>query len=262
MRNHICHRIYWGLVVILVGVLYLLFNLGIIPAEWKNIVFSWQALLVVLGLSFIIGRHYFWGLFTLAAGIIFIMPSMSKLLGFPYPVSVFGSIVFPVAIIVIGLLIILYSFSHHSYSWYPHGCHDDGYHYEKDWTDYGKHEFKRSKFDNGRVDYNYFFSGSDEVFLEPVFKGGEINSVFGGLKLDLRRTSLPEGTTVLEINSAFGGVSMIVPKDWNIEIRETSVFGKFVDKRERDDVLQAGVSDGRKLVIRASSFMGGGDVRC
>jgi predicted membrane protein len=100
-------------------------------------------------------------------------------------------------------------------------------------------------------------NGIDEIFLEPVFRGGEINNVMGGMKLDLRKTTLPEGVTTLEVDVICGGVDIIVPEDWYVEVVVDSFLGGFEDKRAGN-----GTFADRKLIIKVNAILGGGDIRC
>ena len=56
-----------GGVIVLIGVVYLLFNLGILPPEWKSIIISWQGLLILLGLIGICKGNFVGG--TILAGV-------------------------------------------------------------------------------------------------------------------------------------------------------------------------------------------------
>ena len=94
--------------------------------------------------------------------------------------------------------------------------------------------------------------------LEPDFKGGEINAVFGGLTLDLRHTNLAEGTSRLEVNAVFGGVTVIIPNDWFVETNIDAVFGGFEDKRQ---IKVTNYNSERKLVITGACVFGGGELR-
>jgi predicted membrane protein len=109
------------------------------------------------------------------------------------------------------------------------------------------------------IDTEVVFGGSEQVYLDPVFRGGQISTVFGGVKLDLRRTELPEGETWLTVESVFGGVEIDAPAEWNIEIRGESVFGGFTDRRP--SAVGDGYGDGRKLIIKASCVFGGGEIK-
>ena len=112
---------------------------------------------------------------------------------------------------------------------------------------------------SGVIDIEVIFGGSEQVYLDPEFRGGKISSVFGGVKLDLRRTGLPEGVTYLKVESVFGGIEIDAPEEWVIEIQNSSVFGGFTDKRL--PAINPGYIDGRKLVIKADNVFGGGEIK-
>ena len=76
------------------------------------------------------------------------------------------------------------------------------------------------------------FSVVESIKVPPTeFKGGRISNVFGGMELDLTQTTLAPGTSILEINSVFGGAVIIVPTDWVVTIQVNSMMGGFNDKR-------------------------------
>ena len=93
--------------------------------------------------------------------------------------------------------------------------------------------------------------------LDPEFKGGDMNAVFGGISLDLRRTNLPVGETRLEVNAVFGGITIFVPSDWYVETHLDSVFGGFKDNRVPKEPLDTT----KKLIIVGSCVFGGGELR-
>ena len=49
------------------------------------------------------------------------------------------------------------------------------------------------------------------MVVDDEFKGGTVQAIFGGIELDLRKTHLPEGETMLHIEAIFGGVELFVP---------------------------------------------------
>lgn len=226
-----------GAVIVLIGIVYLLFNLGILPPEWKGIIISWQGLLVLLGVIGICKGNYVGGTILAAVGVCFLLPDLSAVMGFFYSVATLHSIMWPAIIILVGLLIMSHRHHHH-------------------------HDFKcchRTRYSSGskdgKVDYNLVMNGIDDVFLDPVFRGGEINTIMGGVKLDLRRTSLPEGNTELKISSICGGVTLLLPLDWNVELHNDSILGGFADHRHSQEV-----ATDRRLIINASFILGGGSI--
>jgi hypothetical protein len=114
-----------------------------------------------------------------------------------------------------------------------------------------------SRSDDGSVYYSLVFRGADNVFLEPIFRGGKIETVFGGLTLDLRRAELQEGVSVLNLSTVFGGATLLVPPHWNIEIHSDCVFGGFKDNRPYADT-----ADSRsKLIVKVECVFGGAEIK-
>jgi len=104
---------------------------------------------------------------------------------------------------------------------------------------------------------NSVFGSGEHIVLDPEFKGGELNAVFGGISLDLRRTNLPVGDTVLDVNAVFGGITIYVPDDWYVETHLDAVFGGFQDNRLPKEPLDVT----KKLIITGSCVFGGGELR-
>jgi len=90
-----------------------------------------------------------------------------------------------------------------------------------------------SKFDNedGYFHIESMFESRKNIVLDPIFKGGDIHCSFGEVVIDLRKTSLPEGTTKLFVDLSFGSVVIIVPDTWNVQIKGNAAFGSFSDNR-------------------------------
>jgi hypothetical protein len=250
----------FAFVVIIAGALLLGFNSGLLPWEWKRVFFSWQMLLLVGAMNEYARGRFTWGSVLLAVGGFFVVRRLAPL----YPdIAASGAADnwWPVLLIVAGILILgSILFKPRCGGWHkpPHpGCRcgrrrDDTFSYGAEWNGRGSRA-------SGVIDVEVIFGGSEQVYLDPVFRGGKISSVFGGVKLDLRRTTLPEGETWLRVESVFGGVEIDTPEEWNIEIRSESVFGGFVDKRlpPRDGVY----TEGRKLIIKTSCVFGGGEIK-
>lgn len=245
--------IIFALFVIIAGALLLGFNSGILNGEWRRVFFSWQMLLLVGAMSEYARGHFTGASVMLAVGGFF----MIRRLGPLYPdiaASGAGDSWWPVLLIIAGVLILGSIFFKKPCrgGWYENCRNGKGDWKGKDWSGKGGRA-------SGVIDIEVAFGGGEQVYLDPVFRGGKIASVFGGVKLDLRRTSLPEGETWLKIESVFGGVEIDTPEDWIIEIRSESVFGGFVDKRLPP--VDGNYIEGRKLIIKASCVFGGGEIK-
>ena len=236
-------RLCLGLTVIAIGVVYLLLNVGILPIEFKPILISWKMLLIVVGVAQLYNRHFIGGIICVIIGVIFMMPDLSVIIGFSYSAAMLHNIGWPSLLIILGIMLVFRRGRKIN-----HGCESAG-------VGHCMHSTRKHRADGG-IDYNVIMNGIDEIFLEPVFRGGEINSIMGGVKLDLRRTSLPEGTTTIEIDSICGGVDLLVPSDWYVEVFSDCFLGGFSDKR-----CGNGFYSDRKLVVRAHFIMGGGEIR-
>lgn len=240
----------FGLILMLIGVLFLGFNFGIIPAEMKRVVFSWPMLLAFIGVINLIKRHFLSGTILIVIGGFFLMPRIIDAYPayFPGMDGAFTYTYWPVLLIVAGILLIVSKVfgskwcinNHHSYSHHHH-----------------HHRYKYEKYNGSEFSKNSVFGSGEHIVLEPVFKGGELNAVFGGITLDLRKTTLNEGETILDINAVFGGVTIIVPPNWYIETRLDAVFGGFEDKRFKVE----NPDETRRLIITGACVFGGGELR-
>jgi hypothetical protein len=95
------------------------------------------------------------------------------------------------------------------------------------------------------------FDGTDLRPTSDRFSGGTIVSVFGGTKLDLRRTSLDDSGASLRITTLSGGANLTVPDEWHVEIDGVTVAG---------GVRMAGIDQlagGPTLQIEATTVFGG-----
>ncbi|MEE9167859.1 MAG: DUF5668 domain-containing protein [Candidatus Neomarinimicrobiota bacterium] len=72
--------------------------------------------------------------------------------------------------------------------------------------------------------------GVSRVVSSSSFRGGEVMALFGGVELDLREVKVsPEGCE-LNLTALFGGVEVIVPRDWRVSISGTPILGGIEDK--------------------------------
>ena len=102
------------------------------------------------------------------------------------------------------------------------------------------------------------FGGGNKVYSTQNFKGGEVTSIFGGSEIDLTCCKLAEGTNTIDITAIFGGSSFILPRDWNVRLDILPIFGGFSDKRIR---TQDAIDSNRMLVIKGVVIFGGGEIK-
>ena len=99
------------------------------------------------------------------------------------------------------------------------------------------------------------FSGTNLTFAGEIFRGAELNAVFGGVKCDLRGAII-DGDGVIQASAIFGGVDILVPDGVNVKIHSTSIFGGVSDKK------RAGVKENAPtLYVNATCMFGGVDIK-
>lgn len=264
-RKGVGNGIVFGLVLILIGLFMLSFSAGIFPEAWRPVFISWQMLLIVIGMIQLFKLHVIPGLTLIILGNFFLVPRISRV----YPESWwfgenFVQTYWPMLLIAFGILIVLAIILKPRYFRQGENCRRNEARRKKrgeKWEDADEYrERTRQAYGkDGMVEYDLLFTGAEQVFLDPVFRGGEINVVFAGITLDLRKTTLQEGESFLEISTVFGGANIIVPPEWRIEVRNHSILGGFNDKRPAP--LGVVEDDTRKLVIIANCILGGGEIQ-
>lgn len=100
------------------------------------------------------------------------------------------------------------------------------------------------------------FFGREVVNESQQFGGGSIITVFGATDVDLRRARpVPEGAA-MDVVVAFGGVDIVVPEEWRVEVKGIPLFGGWSNKTRRDRVG----SDAPLLSVEALVAFGGMDI--
>lgn len=236
-NNHRMKKFTFGFVVVLAGLLLLAFNFEILPIAWKHIIFSWQMLLIALGIISLIsheGRGP--GIILLLIGGFFLLPEL-----YDFHIS-FIKVFWPVLLIIIGVSILFGRGYRHPHRWHRHWENHQG----------------ESHLDEGYIRQENIFSGTKRKIIHQEFKGGKISNIFGGAEIDLTQATLAEGRNELIIECIFGGVTLIVPSDWKVVVEMSSILGGFQDKRS---VIKEQPDATRILVIKGSAIFGGGEIK-
>ena len=245
-----------GIILIVAGVVFLSSNLGLIDPIVKSIVISWQSLLIVLGLLNLAKRQYISGTVLIMVGGFFMIPKLIYLLPwyFPRMDPDFARLYWPFLLIAVGIVVLFVR--NRQYHW--HVEHWEQWEHKRRRCS-KEHHGPREEVRNGSGYYekNAVFGGAELIVLDPEFHGGDFNSVFGEIVIDLRNTTIPEGDTVIEANTVFGGINIYVPEDWVVIPNINSVFGGFDDKRPQVPAKDSS----RRLIVECSCVFGGGEIR-
>ncbi len=222
-----------GIVLMFLGLFLIADMADIIPWRLRDFLFTWQALLILLGLVLISSKEKKGtGVILIAIGSFFLLP---RIVHVPY---YWRSLFWPSLLIILGLIVIFSSLRH-----------------EGRGSIFGEHKKKASGED--WLDDVTVFGGGDRVVTSQQFQGGRITHIFGGSKIDFTRAKLARGHHYLELVLIFGGTKLIIPEGWNVRIEVTSVFGGFSDKRIKSIVVSDPESS---LHITGVNVFGGGEI--
>jgi predicted membrane protein len=88
-----------------------------------------------------------------------------------------------------------------------------------------------------------------------TFRGGDLTAVLGGCEIDLRQAAI-DGEAVLDVFAMWGGIEIKVPEDWTVASKVVPILGGVDDKTR----AQRGAVTHR-LLIRGFAIMGGVEVK-
>lgn len=215
------------------GVLLFAHNIALISTFTFNVLTSWQMILIVIG-AYLCFRKQFWGgVILLALGAYFLNFRFGWINGIDFR---------PSALILIGVFIAL------RLGRKKPCCNRQR---AENMTS-GQYTSTDGFFRSDNV-----FGGVRQVVLDDVFKGGTIRNNFGGTAIDLRRSTIPEGETFLDLECNFGGVEIYVPAEWNVKFLCNAFLGGCEDKRFGTTTID----QTRVLVIRGNVSFGGVEIK-
>jgi predicted membrane protein len=242
MQHHRHGGTRFSIILIIVGLLFLAVNTGLLPTIYQPLFSSWPIWLVFGGLFFLLDNSWFTGLTLLTIGTFYIIPQIGNVnpaLNIP---ENFTHLYWPALLVIAGFYFILSKT-------YGHRCWAGGNFHQK----FEKFNNTTVNCEDGFLQVNASFDSRKNIVMDPVFKGGNVECSFGEVVLDLRKTSLPEGKTLLNVNCSFGSIIIIVPSDWNVQLQGDSAFGSFADSRYSPSY---NANSGSSLIIQGKCSFG------
>ena len=106
----------------------------------------------------------------------------------------------------------------------------------------------------GLVDITAVLGGFERRVFTPDFRGGEITAIMGGCALDLRNSSI-QAEAVINVFAFWGGVTLKVPPDWTVILNGTPIMGGFEEKTARPP------DTSKRLIVQGYAIMGGVEIR-
>lgn len=104
-------------------------------------------------------------------------------------------------------------------------------------------------------EYCSCFSGQTIDFNNEEFKGCTISAIFGGVKCDLKNAII-KNDVVINATSIFGGITIYVPENVNVKISTTSIFGGVSDERKNKTK-----NNEYTIYINTTSMFGGIEIK-
>ena len=265
-----------GLWITTLGVIFLLDQLGVIPAH-ISFQFVWPAILIIAGLGITFYAHSsnrFWGVILLVWG----LASLSNVLGF-FHIHI-GSL-WPLVLIALGISMLLNSsgrFGHpNPWAWWPNPHQDPGQ--GPTGQDPTHHSFddaprppgapagmppsagffgvsaNSGSSDDATFDQAVILSGFKRRVTSQRFRFGKAAAVLGGFHIDFTRADIDGSRAVLHIDTVFGGGEVRVPDNWRIVIEATAVAGAFVDETYPQPANPS--TPVKELIVRGAAIFGG-----
>ena len=84
---------------------------------------------------------------------------------------------------------------------------------------------------DSEVSMTSVFGRSETQVATPEFRGGRLRVIFGSGDLELNEAGLADSGAMVNVIAIFGGVSIRVPHQWDVNIRTRAIFGGVESKR-------------------------------
>jgi Cell wall-active antibiotics response 4TMS YvqF/Domain of unknown function (DUF5668) len=242
-RSAVCRRgfsggLFWGVLVVCVGLIFLFDQLGIASAD-HLFRFFWPAIFLFFGVEALLrpgGSGRLWGMILTTIGLLLLLESLRV------------GVMWPLLIIFWGVWILMRTLGY--------GPRWDGrwFNQRADWFRHGL----KSGSSEAELDYTLIFSGIKRRVTTKNFVGGKMVAVFGGFNLDLRKAEIEGSEAEIHVDAVFGGGEIRVPETWHVSVRAAAILGGFVDETRPPYDLGPKT---KRLVITGSAVFGGVSVK-
>ncbi|KAA6346820.1 hypothetical protein EZS27_005670 [termite gut metagenome] len=226
-----------GLILIFIGLLFFGRNVGWIDYSLFRILFSWQTLLFVIGVGLCLRRRFAGGLVLIAVATYFLLPRIDCMWAWDMHTY------WPLLVVFIGIVVLFKR---------PLDGKRRGHHHKiaTDTLYTSQDGFVRSVVTFGSV---------KQIVVDPIFKGAEIKTTFGSTLIDLRRTSLEDTETYIDVECTFGSIELFVPNTWMVMPKVNVDFGDIDDKRFHSGFVE--IDNSRKVIIRGKIVFSGLEIK-
>ena len=232
MNPIINKKSFWGgLLIIIAGIFLFMQNFNLLPFVVPAYFFTWKMLLIGIGIFYLPTRNWFGALLLIGTGTYFILPDLGI-----YNITI--AQLWPLGLVALGIIIMTR---------------------RPKKEDKKKTTFNLEKTMDGYIESSVIFASDVKKISSYDFKGGHISVVCGGLEMDLTNCTLSKEKNIINLEIVFGGVSLTVPREWNIVSEATPIMGGIDDEiTEQKDRY---VDPAAELIIRGNVVMGGLEIK-
>jgi predicted membrane protein len=122
-------------------------------------------------------------------------------------------------------------------------------------VDFDTSDFEKNTVKDNFISHTALFSGLELKVINDDFAGAKLNAIFGGIEIDLTNVKTTKNIIVIEANAVFGGIEINIPKDWNVKIEGTPLFGGYSMNHKRPFVENAPT-----VVFKGLALFGGVEI--
>ncbi|NJD27340.1 MAG: hypothetical protein FIA92_03485 [Chloroflexi bacterium] len=114
----------------------------------------------------------------------------------------------------------------------------------------------RAEPEDDEIDYVAIFEPRNVASTATAFRGGSVLAWYGGGTVDLRGATLDPGGATLDLKAIFGGIRLVVPETWRVELATIGLFGGAGDGRDKSRIA----IDGPTLHVTGLAIFGGAGI--
>ena len=215
----------FGLLIIIVGVVFTLDNLNIAHAE--DYLRYWPAGLIAIGLAKLWQDRREQG--SSIGGVIFTLVGTWLLFDTLGYVEANPIDFWPLLLVFIGTVIV--------------------------WQGIRGRRQRSGASTNDTINAVAILSGVNRGSNSTSFKGGELTAFMGGCEIDLRNAQI-NGEAAIDVFAMWGGIEIRVPENWTVIGRVTPLMGGFEDHTRAPQAASA-----HRLIVRGMVIMGGVEIK-
>ncbi|GAB5416485.1 MAG: hypothetical protein Crog4KO_09290 [Crocinitomicaceae bacterium] len=230
-------KIVAGLFVVIFGCIFLADQSG---ANVPDGLLSWETFLIAFGFVTLL-RHYFRhfvGYAMVGVGTAFLLDDY-------YPQLIDTKLILPVAVILFGIVMIAKAtnlFGSKKKGSRSHVMFDED------------NEITGDDF----IEATALFGAVKKNVTSKNFRGADISTMFGGTEINLSKADIQEP---IKINSrtAFGGITLIVPSNWQVRSDVTAIFGAVEDQRPIQGDNE--IDESKIVILEGTCIFGGVEIQ-